>query len=74
LTSRKSPTSRVGSIEPVGIWKACTTKVMTKKTKTAVSTMSSKYSRITFLSFLLKDRNFLFSRYGEFPIINIALG
>src|SRR5512137_2913573 len=38
-------------MEPVGIWKAWTTKVMTKKTKTAVSAMSSKYSRKRLLSF-----------------------
>ena len=40
-------------MEPVGIWKAWTTNVMTKKTKTAVSAMSSKYSRTTLLSLFL---------------------
>ena len=39
-------------MEPVGIWKAWTTKVMTKKTKTAVSAMSSKYSLKRLLSLL----------------------
>ena len=34
---------KIGSIDPVGIWKAWTTKVITKKTKTAVSAISSKY-------------------------------
>ena len=40
-------------MEPVGIWKAWTTKVITKKTKTAVSAMSSKYSLKTPLSLFL---------------------
>jgi hypothetical protein len=58
-SDRKSPTRRFGSMEPVGIWKAWTTKVMTKKTKTAVSARSSKYSRKIRFSFFSFSSFFL---------------
>ena len=45
LTSRWSPTSRFGSIEPVGILKACTTKVRMNSARITATTIDSKYSR-----------------------------
>src|SRR4029453_4215943 len=45
LTSRWSPTSRFGSIEPVGILKACTTNVRMNSARMTATTIDSKYSR-----------------------------
>jgi hypothetical protein len=45
LTSRWSPMSRLFSIEPVGILKACTMKVRTKSARMTATQIDSKYSR-----------------------------
>src|SRR4051812_41613528 len=45
LTSRWSPISRLFSIEPVGILKACTTKVRMNSARMTAVTIASKYSR-----------------------------
>ena len=45
FTSRWSPTSRFGSIEPVGILKACTTNVRMNSARMTATTIDSKYSR-----------------------------
>ena len=46
LTSRWSPTSKLGFIEPVGILKAWNTKVRTNRARMTATTIDSKYSRI----------------------------
>jgi hypothetical protein len=45
FTSRWSPTSRFGSIEPVGILNACTTNVRMNSARMTATTIDSKYSR-----------------------------
>src|SRR5919112_1581987 len=47
LTSRWSPISRLFSIDPVGILKACTTHVRTNSARITAMTIDSKYSRRT---------------------------
>jgi hypothetical protein len=45
LTSKWSPTSRFGFIEPVGILNAWKTNVRTKSARTTATRIDSKYSR-----------------------------
>src|SRR5437870_9813409 len=47
LTRRWSPMRRLRSIEPVGILKACTTKVRMKRARITATTTDSRYSRAT---------------------------
>src|SRR2546425_626156 len=47
LTRRWSPMRRLGSIEPVGILNACTTKVRMKRARITATTTDSRYSRAT---------------------------
>src|SRR6186997_588363 len=47
LTSKWSPISRFGSIEPLGILNAWTTNVRTKNAKITATQIDSKYSRTT---------------------------
>ena len=47
LTSRWSPISRLGSIEPVGILKAWTANVRMKSARMTATTIDSRYSRPT---------------------------
>src|SRR3982751_360778 len=47
FTSRWSPISRLFSIDPVGILKACTTHVRTNSARITAMTIDSKYSRRT---------------------------
>ena len=56
--------SRLGSIEPVGILNACTTKVRMKSARMTAMTIDSKYSR----SDRLPERH----RYSSVPILSTA--
>ena len=47
FTSRWSPMSRFSCIDPVGILKACTAKVRTKRARSTATTIDSRYSRAT---------------------------
>src|SRR5512138_2679150 len=63
LTSRWSPTSRVGSMEPDGILKAWTTKVRMRNARAREMTMASAYSLQTDLA--LPDATWLFLRRSQ---------
>src|SRR4029450_6958287 len=53
LTSRGSPISRLFSIDPVGILKACTAQVRTNNARITAITIDSKYSRRTLFFVLI---------------------